>query len=162
MSKTLPLVAEGQILIDVKKYVDDVLGKSQQVDEDNYLNDSDYQSIPYDRAEAILAVCQNRHTCYIQMPSEDCPELKLPLLWNYNAWLQSVEKFRLEKERSHRRRVAMWLQEANVKTLQRAILKQMPLTEVQAGVMASRWIRENRQDMITFFKIILKTKEEEL
>jgi len=160
MSKTIPLPAQGQILIDVAKYVDDVLGKTQQVDSDNYLNDIDCQSIPLDRAEAIVAVTNNQHTCYVQFPSDECPDLTQPVLWNWAAWKQSVERHRLHKEQSRKFLLEYNLQKANIDQLKRAILRQLNFTELQATIIATRWIRDNRQDMFTIFNIKLKTKEE--
>jgi len=159
---TVALVEQKQIIISVADYCNDVLGKSRQTDQDDFLNDLDYVSIPFDRAEAIYSITRNQHTCHIQFPSEDSPELKQPLLWNFAAWVASIERHRKAKERSERERIANWIAQANVEIIKKAILRKFQFSESQATMLATKWLRENRVEKFLFLEVKLKTTVEEL
>jgi len=148
---TLALPDQRAILISVADYVTDVLG------------DNDFVSLPFDRAEAILQITKNQSLCYIQFPSEECPELTRPLLWNYGAWSSSIERYRKSKERSERERVARWIADENVRRIKKAVLRLGLITDTQAQMLAYRMlINPEKHKTISALNVTLITKESEL
>lgn len=137
-------------MIPLSSYITDVLG------------DNHWVPISYDRANAIVAITGNQKLCYVQFPSEDCPELTSPLLWSYGAWAASVEKFRRAKERSERERVQRRIDEANIKLIMRAVMRFASVDSSQAQMLATRMILRQQFLKIEMLGVKLITKEEEL
>ena len=148
--KTLPLKDQGALLIGLKEYIQDVLG------------DTHFQPIGFDRAEAIIAITGNSGLCYVQFPSENCPELKVPLLWKYSAWADSVERNRQSRLRDEKERVLRHIFEENVIRVKRAILRQMFVSDSQAALLAHRFVSKKRNLEIVALGVTLVTTEEEL
>lgn len=113
-------------------------------------------------ADVIYALCGNRHTCYIEYPSE-FSMTRGPKLWAYNDWIQSNELEEKRKKRSHEERVDRFLYVDNVETMARACMKRFGFDYKQSRAMALRWVKQgNKGAMIVCGVDKLKTKEEEL
>ena len=93
-------------------------------------------------AEVILMHTGNKHSCHIQLPSDNDVDvlgrfIDVPMLWDTNAWHTSVEKYNKEKIRAQNRREAQFVYEGNVKLIARNILK-MAFVHPDAATMIAR------------------------
>lgn len=148
--QTTALIDQSALLIGLKEYLQDVLG------------DTHYQPIGYDRAEAIVKLTGNSKLCFVQFPSEDCPEISAPLLWKYSAWADSVERNRIAKERANKARIIAWIREENIIRIKRAILRICLVSPDQAHLLACRMHDKKQFAKIASFGITLATKESDL
>jgi hypothetical protein len=150
-TETIPIPDQQALLIPLSSYVRDVLG------------DLHYTPIGYDRAIAIFKITENYHTCVVQFTSfEDGKALKSPMLWNFAAFADSAERYRLAKIRAEQERVARRILEQNRETLKRAILKTLEVSDSQANVLSCKMIDKKQSFKIAWFGITLITTEQEL
>ncbi len=115
-------------------------------------------------AEIIFHKTQNNHTCFIQWADKYNPELKEPVLWEYNAWMGNTERWERQKRRSDMERIERNLLEANVKLVSRAWSEysQVPLG-ANTEIVAYSMLKQKREKAIRVFYVgKLITKEEEL
>lgn len=130
---------------------------------DNLLGDSHYKSITPKMANCILAVTANRHTCYVQTHSHDGDEYEYPVLWYYHQWTQSVDRWKIARERARKEQEAEWILAVNVQLVKRALLKRWLLTEPHAEIIGSKWLKQKGNEWkVVGLGIKLKTKMEEI
>lgn len=151
-------------LPDISIFIDSHLGVSLDDFGNIIKGDRVYESRPLRRdiAELIYAICENKHTCYIEFPSEHSTQ-KNPILWDWKAWHLSFERHKKQKEISHNERIKSHLYNANVETLTKACMKEYGFDEEKARAMAYKWVKQGNKGALMICKIDkLKTKEEEL
>ena len=149
----IALIDQKAILLDIKEIVDNVLGITH------------YQPITWGLAEAIVKITGNSGLCYVQFPSEDCPEITVPLLWKYSAWATAVERQRQSKLQAERDRIRRFIFEENQSRIKRALLRQDWVSEAQANILAHKMLMRNtphHQMQIQMLGVVLITKESEL
>ena len=111
----------------------------------------------------VLTNNERQHGIFIEMPSEDNGWMKQPRLWLYAEWHRSHERYMIQKLRSHAERVERFIQERNVTTLSRHLMKHFEIDLSPATSMALSMLRKKRIAVIeNTFNIKLITKESEL
>ena len=152
------------ITIPLKDFIQSHLGIS--LDESGNINDGQHiwsaRPISKPIADLIFAVCENKHTCYIEYPSEFSMQ-RDPKLWAFNEWLQSNELEERRRKRAHEERVGRFLYEDNVETMTKACMKEFGFTYEQSKAMALRWVKQGNKGAMMICNVDkLKTKESEL
>lgn len=83
---------------------------------------------------------------YIQTHTLSGELLDEPLLWNYDLWLTSQERWARQQKRAEDERNARAIFNANVDNLTRVILRVARVSDSQAGMIASKMVREDNWD----------------
>lgn len=121
-----------------------------------------FKPIKLSIAELLYAMCENKHTCYIEFPSPNSIQND-PILWSWKAWILSQERYEKIKAHSHKERINRHLYNDNVETLTKAIIKEFGFDEEKAKVMAYKWTSQKNKSALVILKLEkYKTKEEEL
>jgi len=119
-----------------------------------------YREIPSHLALIVEQLSKNRQSYHIQWYDEEGKELHLPVLWLYNRWIESVEKYVKLKAEGEARRIAKFIYDANVKMLLAHIVKTMELDVDKAREVANNWM--NNPNKIKSVGLKLKEKVEEV
>ena len=118
--------------------------------------------ISFHLAELILALCENKHTCYIEFPPAYSIQ-RDPVIWSWKDWIDSQERHERRKAQAHKDRIERFLYEDNVELVTKGLVKEMGFDEDKARAMAFRAVRTNNKGLLFVSKVEkLKTKEEEL
>lgn len=112
------------------------------------LREEHYVPISDETAEVIMFHCKNKHTCYIQFPSDVDVDIlgraiETPILWEIGAWSRASEKWMKARNRSERDRADRFIMEANVNMVARKILKFAYVNPDAARVIAHSWVKGN-------------------
>lgn len=112
-------------------------------------------SISIEVAEVLLLVCKNKHTCYVQLPSDENVDLygnKLlqPRLWAYNHWLVAAERWQRQRVVAQRLSDERAVERYNHSLLHRAIMREWPIPEGAAAIMAHTILRDNDTSKISY------------
>ncbi len=96
-------------------------------------------------AEVILMHTGNKHSCHIQLPSDNDVDIlgrfiDSPLLWDWNAWNVSVERYHKNKIRAQQEREARFVFEANICLVAKKILIMAFVKEDAARMLAHKWL----------------------
>lgn len=133
---------------------------------ENVLGDAHDKPITRKLAQLIVAITENRHTVFVQFRGMDDEPFEYPVLWRYNAWVSSVDRWKKQKAYSDKLREEGWIREANVKIIGKAICREWQIKPEQANILATRWMRELKTDeaqkKINALGIKLKTTIDEL
>jgi hypothetical protein len=122
------------------------------------------KSAPVSRnvALSIFAVCENKHTAYIEWPTATSV-FTVPILWDYSDWITEAAR-RLETlERSRKERIERFLLEANIKIAGPKIASFTGVSLEDACSMARKLILKKNLHLLKFYGVErLKEKENEL
>lgn len=112
-------------------------------------------------ADIIFGICQNKHTCFIQFPT-DTTFLQEPVLWAWNDWVESYERDCKIKANAANERALRFIFDKNVLMLTRKIIEEWGWEFDGARGAAYSWLKKNKKgamDLVGFKPI---TKESEL
>lgn len=114
----------------------------------SHLGSLDCLSITEDLAFKIAVILKANPDCYacaIQYPhSEYDPELTTPVLWRYQRWIDSTEKWERAKRWSEEQRKLRFVFEANCNLVTKAIVKNLGLEKNRAIALSYSIVKNNR------------------
>ena len=153
-----------QIQISIKDFLAFALG----IEHDSsgnvipYQHTREHEFIPLEIAKSIYAICENKHTAYIEFPPNS-----QPILWDYSQWKSSYERHLILKEKSEKERIERFIQEANIKLFSKAYSRVLSISIESAEVLAAHLVRENNPSKLKASMLLLNltkiiTKKEEL
>lgn len=126
-------------------------------------------SVSMDTACEIFKACGNTHTCHVQFPADRFnvdmfgKPIETPLVWDIGAWRTSTERHKRAKLRAKAEKEELDMHRANVRIVQRAILRISGLEPDQALMMAHRWVSDKNTKRIEAVGVTrLVTRIEEL
>ena len=115
------------------------------------------------RTATILALDKSLvKKIYIQTHTFDGKPLEEPLLWKYDLWMQSSERYAKQKARQDRERDERFVFDANVSNLTRVILRVARVNDSQAQMIATKMVREQNWEgakQLGLKKVITDVKE---
>lgn len=128
-----------------------------------------YEEVPISNstAEVLFLVCKNKVLCHVQYPGHGEVDItgKLitqPHLWAIERWQDSSEKWLRARAWSEKQRDERLVFEANIRKVQRAILKMAMISPEFATVLAHRMVKKNEMDKITALGVRLFTNVKEI
>jgi hypothetical protein len=114
----------------------------------SHLGSLDCLSITEDLAFKIGVILKANPDCYacsIQYPhSEYDPELNHPVLWQYQRWIESTEKWERAKRWSEEQRKLRFIFEANCNLVSKAITRYLGLERDRANALSYSLVKNNR------------------
>lgn len=130
----------------------------------NILGDAHYKSITRKMALAIYSTTENRHTCFIQFYSHEGEEFEYPVLWYYGQWVESLDRWKVQKAYSQKLQDEAWILTANIELVKKELLRRWLLGDTWANILATKWIRhlDECQWKVDGLGVKLKTKVEEI
>ncbi len=120
---------------------------------EDLLNDSDCRTISKEIAEILHLVTDNKATYHVQFPGDDEVDingtpLESPRLWSLRHWLYTSERHTKIKLRGQREREIWLVREANVKLIQKHLLKFAFLNPEAAQTLSRQMLQRDEQDKI--------------
>ena len=157
-------MSQTQIQIPLKDFIAFALGIEHD-DAGNIIQHrhvKEHEFIPIDIANSIYAICENKHTAYIEfLPNSQ------PILWDFAQWQTDSKRASILKETSDKERIARFIAEANIKLFSKAFAKTLSVSIESAEIIASHLIKENNPEKLKASMLLLGltkmiTKKEEL
>lgn len=130
-----------------------------------------HRSVSMTIAQTIFGHFKNKSGVVIQWETADdhrsatpkLTKLERPILWRFNSWQESNEKWDLGKKYEHKRRVQEWIKEENTIRLKKFVEKELGVDGVAALAVAGRLVSgEKWQQVKALGYVNIITKEEEL
>jgi hypothetical protein len=94
-----------------------------------------------DTAMVLHEKLRNSLNWCIEYHTVDGSRLTYPMLWRYADWKTASSTYKKQKAYSDRMREELWLLQANVSMLSKAIMKKSPIPESAAEAMAYQMIK---------------------
>lgn len=112
------------------------------------LGASHYVTISKETAEVILLHTRNRHTCHVQFTSDMDVDLygrfiKEPVLWDFNAWVNSSERVLKARIRSQKERDARNILEANILLVAKKLCRFSNIDYEACKLVSRKWLINN-------------------
>jgi hypothetical protein len=118
-------------------------------------------------AETIDHIAHNKCIVHIQYADFYGHKLPQPMLWRYRYWVESINKFNIDKARSEAQRVAKYIFDENVKRVKKACINVLLMDDSNANGTAFCIVRHNNKTAIDSINMLgacikLITTEDEL
>lgn len=127
------------------------------------LGNEHHVDIEHKTAAIISSVKGYNEYCHIQYEDHYGERLAYPRLWILQKWRESVDNYRLTKQRADRERVQWHCLQENKTSIKRALTRKFPfLTEEQANNIALRWLNKGEHEALPELNVTLKLTEEDL
>lgn len=138
---------------------------------DELMSDLLFRSIDMELARLIFGHLQNKTYVYIQWESFSDPRaetptshiLERPIMWRFDAWASSNERWDRQRNHAHQERVALWLREANIKRAVPHIMSYLSVEREMATNIAFTLVKNNAAAKLKNMGLDkLLTREDEL
>jgi hypothetical protein len=94
----------------------------------------------------------------VEYTEVDGTPLKYPVLWRYADWKTASQTYAKQKAYSEKQRIDLWLLQANVEMLSKAIMRKSPIPEKAAQGMALMMVKNPQSAMVVQFFGVQKLK----
>lgn len=127
-------------------------------DADNCIIPRKYSSL----AELLEVAARDTFICAIQWNDENDQPLHTPVLWRYQRYMESVERWKAQKERSRLERIQRFIFAANVQKVAMACERYFLMDAKFAESTAFGLMNSGRKGPIRELNVKLIEREEEL
>jgi hypothetical protein len=117
----------------------------------------------YDTGLILHSVIKDDLMFKVQFENFDGSPLDCPVLWSYPEWYNSSQNWHKQKDSSEKRRIALWILQANIKIVAKRLIAEFEFSQDQANAIAYSWIHSGKKAKIRSIGVTkLVTREEEL